>query len=79
MPTSSTIRTGGRDGRLVITEVKERDLTITVNNSYFRYLGISARYLNYDDAGRLVPLKLADLGGEYTASKLDGTYLKLPG
>ena len=79
MPTSSTIRTGGRDGRLVITEVKERDLTITVNNSYFRYLGISARYLKYDDAGRLVPLKLADLGGEYTASKLDGTYVNSPG
>jgi len=72
--------TDWRAGRqVVITEVKERDLTITVNNSYFRYLGISARYLKYNDVGRLVPLKLADLGGEYTASKLDGIYVNFLG
>ena len=65
---------------MVISEIEGRDLTVTVNNSYFRYLGVSARYLKYDNAGRLVPLKLADLpAGEYTASKLDGTYINFLG
>ena len=69
-----------RAGRqVVIKEAEDRDLTIAVNNCYFRYLGIFLRYLRYDNAGHLVPIKLTDLGHEYTASKLDGTYVNFLG
>jgi hypothetical protein len=66
--------------KVVINEIDGRDLKITVNNNFFRYLGVFARYLKYDNTGTtLVPIKLADLNGGYTKHPLDGVYVNFLG
>jgi hypothetical protein len=70
-----------RSGRqVVINKIDGRDLKITVNNNFFRYLGIFARYLKYDNTGNnLVPIKLADLNGHYKSHPLDHVYVNFLG
>ena len=69
-----------KSGRqVVIKEFDDRKVTIAVNNNYFRYLGIYARYLRYDTRGSLIPVMLKDLKGEYESRKLDGDYINFLG
>jgi hypothetical protein len=72
--------TSGR--QVVINEIDGSDLKIQVNNNFFRYLGVSARYLKYEGttlAPNLVPITLADLTGGYTKHPLDGVYVNFLG